>query len=166
VKRGSFFDLIFLMGFLLTFSIGIYVNYYMIYSLKGTALDVKINDTDAQTVPDTFLNMMLQLDWVFAFSVIIFLIYTLVQAFSIQTHPVYFVTGLVMSIILVFMSTIYVNVFEVLSATSVFATITPHFPLVTIIWSKLPLIMLAGCILIAIVMYAKPMASSGMNYAS
>jgi hypothetical protein len=112
------------------------------------------NPTSATVLTNT--GSMVNLGDGILMMVIIFIgIAEIASAFTIRTHPVFFVIMIIMNVVLIMLSDILANVFATFANTSTFASTMTTFPYITVVISNLPLVCTVLSAVIAIVTYSQ-----------
>lgn len=155
--KGSMLDLPVIMALMLSGAIMIWIVYlilssmYAAWPVGGESLDILETGIQTFSLFDTvFLMLAVGLG-----------MFTIVSAFFIDSHPVFFVfSALIMLPIVILTSAQITNVFVEFATAVPFQPVTAEFPFIYTIMINLPLFMLVIGIFTAIVMHSK---SGGMN---
>jgi magnesium-transporting ATPase (P-type) len=94
-------------------------------------------------------------DYILIIMIVGFLASTIVSAFFIQSHPIFFFASLFLLVVIIFTSIVYPNALEEMEDVEIIDEQIDNLPLSTGIIYNLPLILLALGILTIIVLYFK-----------
>ena len=157
--RGTVSDLLVaavLLG--IVFSVTIFV--YQVYSnfRTNSFFDTNSWTQNARMYTDAGFTSM---NYAFIFLVMGFFLATVVSAWYIETHPIYFAVSLVLLIVFVSLSPILSNVFVGMAAQPGMSEAAAKFSLSVRIMDNLPIIMSVFGALILIALYAKMRSTNG-----
>jgi hypothetical protein len=88
---------------------------------------------------------------------------TVISAFFVRTHPVFFVLSLLLMLLVLPMMAIFSNIFEEFATHQDLLQAASDYPLMQSIWGSLPTITLVFIIVTAIVLYSKMNESSDIR---
>jgi hypothetical protein len=152
-SRGSIFDLFLISVIFLTIIITCIIIYSTVEQIKTPLVASGANASFFTQSENTF-NFM---DEVIAFGFFSIMLVSIVSAFFINSHPIFFIVSIISTAVLVIVSGVVSGTF--VSIASQFAE-TAHFPLCTLIMQNLVTIMIIYAVAISLAMYAK---SGGNN---
>lgn len=157
--KGTLTDLPIIMVLLFGGALTIFITYFVLGEIFAVfPTDVTQSTQIFQKGIDAF-TVFDQMFLVFAIGVSMF---TVISAFFIDSHPVFFIfSALLMLPIIIFGSAQVTNVFYEFATTSTFTSVSNTFPYITTFMTHLPLFFLIIGILTAVVMHAKPSGASG-----
>ena len=128
---------------------------YMIISTFASAWPAEAGEESAQ-IFNKGKSALLTFDYMFLYYIFGLSAFCIISAFFIESNPVFFVFSAILTAINIFISSIYVNVFDVFAHTDAFIGVANQFPFITSIMYNLPLFSLCLSLLIAIVIHGKP----------
>lgn len=159
-ERGSIYDLYFTLALLLIVTITVIVSYSVFSSLttsaawnetmfaSGTAAE--INATVASTN-----QAFLAFDSALVFFYILINLAAVISAAFVRTHPVFFISSILLLVFLCMLSAIFANVYYMVASNSFLAPFASQFPLLYNAFLYLPYISIVFGFLLAVVMYGK-----------
>lgn len=118
------------------------------YSLNLSAEQQEIIAV-SKTLPEIY-------DWIGALSVFFLLFASIVSAFFVRSHPIFFVFFFIFSIAMLVLSGYFSDMYETVISQQVLNETASDFTMSTYVIKQLPIITLIGSLLIAISMFAKP----------
>jgi len=154
--KGSMLDTIPMMALFLAGSLAILICLQVLTAFDSN-FPVDAQTPHAQYVINRGLETFSMFDYMFLFYTIGIGLFVIVSSFFIDTHPVFFVFGVLLLLpIIIFMGAQISNIFYEFATADVMASVANQFPYTVIIMSNLPTYFLLIGLLIAIVMYVKP----------
>lgn len=99
----------------------------------------------------------------FLFITVMMILATVIAAFYIKTHPIFFVAGLILSIVFVFLGAVLTNIFVEVFASTIFVTAANEMNYMVLVIQNLPLLVLFAIIVISIALYAKKRQESAIG---
>lgn len=91
----------------------------------------------------------------FLFITVMIIISTVIAAFYIKTHPIFFIAGLLMSVAFVFVGAVLTNIFIEVFSSTVFSAAANEMNYMVLVVQNLPLLVVFAVIVISIALYAK-----------
>jgi hypothetical protein len=162
-KRGSLFDLLFYMMVFFTFGIITIICYY-IYDKYSTATADTINSPVSLFAMNQLRDTLLSFDYIFVFLIAGMTILTVVSAFRINDHPLFFWGSLLFLTVLIMVSAIYSNVYDDLTSDTTLNTSAAHFTIIDWFMDKLPTLILFVGIIMLVVMYSRTQSEPGGTF--
>lgn len=128
--------------------------------LLSYTIYVPISQSDLNTAETTEIladteQGLLTFDSVYVMVLIGILSMSLVSAFFIDTHPIFFIVFLVMSSVMLLVSAIFSNVFSAFISASPISSYISAFPMMNFIGTNLPFVIFGFMLLLGGVLYAK-----------
>lgn len=157
-KRASYFDLFFIAIVLFVSALMIFVGFMVVSAFNNkiqaqsdisASTKAMINDKIAAKYPPVFDKLYLV---IFIGS----LLTALIGAWIIDTHPVFFVVGIIILIVICIITITLHNVYERFIAEPTFSSMIVSFPIINFFMQHILQIIIACAILVMIVLYAKP----------
>jgi len=161
-KKGNVADLplipivIFIMGVFI-------VSAYMVSDQIRDGVNARITNTESVTNIDKANDALLNFDYVFVITTAGLILTTVVSAFFIRSHPIFFGVSSLLMFIFMIPSVLLSNAFERFEAQSQVADIMSNFTLISYFLDKLPWIFAVTAVLVFIVLFLKR-GDSGVNY--
>lgn len=157
-KRGSFFDIFIVIGFIFGFVV-MSIFGVMMYNKLHTELDaagiVNATNTTKAVMEKTHTTMM-SFDYLFIFLFGGLIIATIVGAFMIESHPIFLVVALLLLFVAIFGAYLMWDQYnQMLEVNEDFANASEELTIMPKVMDKLPFIALAVGVIIIIVMVAK-----------
>lgn len=102
-------------------------------------------------------------------SLLVFLFFSaiavgVISAFLVAAHPVFFVLYMIVMLIMAALTTVFANIYYEFASSSLISAYSNQFTWTDLLMQNLPLTVLVGMILIAIVMFGKTSSSRGGGY--
>lgn len=151
-NKGSMMDLPYIIAILFIFSISVFVTVKFLGAFDAAWTYGGVG----QEIITQGKSAMYTFDYMVVFLGIGLSITTLIGAFMIRTHPVFYVFSTFLLGIMVIVSAQITNAFDKFVTSPAFASIGNSFPMMIYFFRHFPLFILISGILIAIVMYGKP----------
>lgn len=156
-KKGSEFDIIFIMSVVLVMGVGMLFATKVFDEFKFNAEDMLNSSAAGRAVFNTGTNRVVPLfDNVFVaiFGGLSFI--SIVSALFIRTHPVFFIVSILLLSIALVLAALYSNVSETFTdgALSKYKSLSFTFPKMNFIMDNLPYIVLGISILLLVVLYS------------
>ena len=149
----SLFDTIVVAIAILVFSIAAIFGFFIL-SEFNTGVDGIFNP-EAKAIAQAGVNSASTLDSVFLIFSVGLMLGTVALAFMIDTHPIFFVIGIIVFIIFIMIVPILSNAFLDIAGADVMAATMVNFPLMTLWWQNFPLIFLFYGALLSVVIYGR-----------
>jgi len=159
-KASSFLDGLTILGFLILIGfLGIVI--YDVFGDINTDIqnDDSFDNTSKERIDDLYDRFPSWLDGAFAFILVGLWIVTLVFAFLIDSHPVFFIVGIILIIIALMLAGIFTNTYEEWVASEEIAGLELNFPIMNFIMKHLLETILVIVASIIIVLYGKSRSS-------
>lgn len=109
-----------------------------------------------QEILDKGQEAMYTFDYMFVFLAIGLSLASLIGAFMIRSHPIFYVFSTLLLGIMVIVSAQITNAFDKFATSSAFSSIANSFPMMVTFVRNFPLFILVSGVLIAVVMYGRP----------
>lgn len=151
-NKGSMSDLPFIIVVLFILGISVFVT----VKFLGAYDDAWTYGGVGQEIIDQGKSAMYTFDYMFVFLAIGLSATTLIGAFMIRSHPIFYVFSTILLGIMVLVSGQITNAFDKFVTSSAFSSIANSFPMMVTFMRNLPLFILISGILIAAVMYGRP----------
>lgn len=157
-KKGSYFDLFFIVIVLFMSALMIFVGFMVVSAFNNkiqaqsdisASTKAMINDKIAAKYPPVF-------DKLYLVMFIGSLLTALIGAWMIDTHPVFFVVGIIILVVICIITMVLHNAYERFIAEPTFSSMVVNFPIVNFFMNHILQIIIACAILVMIVLYAKP----------
>lgn len=151
--KGTVLDLIVMVVILCAFFIAVLFGLKVYNEMSGEEFwtQTTAGQTASQSLERTFDIM----DYAFLFILVGSGIGTIISAFFIQTHPVFFVVSFLILIIMIAVSPIISNAFMEVAANEHFSTEADSMDIMMHSMGELPIVITVFGILVTIVLYAK-----------
>ena len=152
-KKGSAFDVIYIMVilFMIALMTLIAVKVYNEWAEKSTEKLTSRTSAIALQKADDTLNA---LDGIFAFVIVMLFILVFISAFTINTHPAFFIITLIILIIALVLAVVFSNIYEEIS-TNDLPEEGDRYVIMGYLMGKLPFIALIAIVVVAVILYAK-----------
>lgn len=152
-KKGSAFDVIYILVVVFIFIV-ITLIAFKVYNEWSEGGATKINNPTSNIATAKVGTAITSLDMVFGFLIGMLIILVIISAFTIDTHPAFFVVTLILLIIAIILAVAFSNIYETISQEKL-PTEAASFPIANYLMGNLPMIALIAIIIVAIVLYAK-----------
>src|SRR3990167_6602416 len=154
-KKGSALDVLYIIVFLFVFAIGLIIADKVLYEIdEGTNTTLGSSNVSNFSFAQGRTSIRL-FDFAYIFVVIGLFITTIIFAFLIKTHPVFFVASLMLFIVTVIIGVVLSNVYEEFTASPDLVDTANRFPVMNYVMDNLPTIVTIMGGLVLIVLYAK-----------
>jgi hypothetical protein len=154
-KKGSIEDYTLLIVFLFVFGFLSLLAYLLYSSFSSVVATSDFYNSDIATVLSRFNTVLLMFDKIIAILMILLIISIGILNYRIRTSPVYLLVLILFSSFLGLISYFFNYLFLRMVSESVFAAVTPYFPITLIICTNLHWISLIALVVGAITLYAK-----------
>lgn len=157
-KKASYFDLFFIAIFLFISALMIFIGFMVVSAFNNkiqaqsdisASTKAMINDKITAKYPPVF-------DKLYLVMFIGSLLTALVGAWMIDTHPVFFVVGIIILVVICIITMVLHNAYERFVAEPAFSSMIVSFPIINFFMQHILQIIIACAILVMIVLYAKP----------
>lgn len=152
--KGSVMDLRILIVVLPIFIFSLFIGVYIIDEFDTQMSAMNETPNVSKEIINKGYNAFSVFDELILFVTVAFGITTIVSAYLIRSHPVFFFISFMLTGILMFVAGIMTNVYEKFASTSTFSSIATSFPIIQQIMYHLPEIVLIFGGLVAIAMYS------------
>lgn len=152
-KKGSLMDVMYIMITVFVLAIVTLIS-YQAYSAFVTGSEDVLSDNAKFILTKGDLTLT-NFNYVFLFVLIGMTIVTIVLAFRIESHPVFFAVAIFMELILIILAVQFANIFNQLKDTQELATSSASYGVMNFIMDKLPFFILGIFVLTSLVLYAK-----------
>ena len=162
-KRGQVLEVFYIGLFLLVFAIISVIAYLIMTEVQGT-LDQKLTSDVSRNATANGLKAIGLNDTIAILIVIGMLIATIIGAFFIDSHPVFFVASLLLLIIMMVTVPILSNVYEKFETHPSVSTAAAEFPIISAFFDDWPQYFVVMCAIVLIVLYAKYKRGGGDGF--
>lgn len=100
-------------------------------------------------------NTVASMDGIFAFIIGAMFVVSIITAFLLRSHPIFFIVSLIVLVIVILLSAIFSNIFTQISQTNDLVNETATYTIIPGVLDKLPLFILIFGAITIIVLYAK-----------
>jgi len=152
-RKGSAFDVIYIIIilFIIALLTLVAVKVYNEWAEKSTEkLTSKVSGVALQKADDT----LSALDGIFAFVIVMLFILVFISAFTINTHPAFFIITLIILIIAIILAVVFSNIYEQVSIEDLVEE-GERFVVMGYLMGKLPFIALIAIVVVIVILYAK-----------
>lgn len=154
--RGTVLDIAYVAVIIVVFAIGTIIGSLILTNISNEATNQDIIDVD---IINAGAQSFQVLDALYIVFVIGALMGTVVSAFFLNTHPIFFIASLFTLILLMLLAPILTNIgIDTLNSTAL-VNESNKFPTIILILENLPMILVAFMAMLSIVLFAK--SSSG-----
>lgn len=133
--------------------------FFIQYAGNSITTDLTADDTLSQTSKDMLINNGVNMNkvWDYGFGFIFFglLLEIIVSSYFIDTHPAFFVAGLILFTFTIFIGANVTNVFDETISDSEFLVLNNNFPVMIFIMDNLVMELIVGFVFMSIVLYGK-----------
>lgn len=150
--KGSVLDLPFIGVALLGGAISIFFVYLM---LTNFTAGLPASETEAVGVMNAGMVTFTLFDQLFMVAAVGMCIFSVISAFFVDSHPVFFIFSVIGLMVVIFINTLLVNVFWEFATNPALIAVANNFPYIIIFMKNLPIITLLFGLLIAIVTHGK-----------
>lgn len=150
--KGTVLDLFVVMALLLSSFIGILVAYYLLDIFQSRGY---VTQTEGVNVISKGILATKLWDYAFLLFTVGLGIATIIGAFLIKTHPIFFFISLISLIFVLIVSPQVSNVAYSFSHTDLMSSTADYYPIMLKIMDNLPLILFGFGLLIMLALYAK-----------
>lgn len=162
-KKGNFQDVLFIMAILFATLVALVILYY-IWGQVSPELTASIDS--ALPAGETSFNVtalnanigtgILMFNPLVAFFLVGLIVFVVIAAFQIGSHPVFFFLSIFILAIFILVAVVFSNTYQSIIETDELAASSAEFTVSNLIMEYLPYIMLIITILVMIVLFAKP----------
>ena len=154
--KRAIVDVVVVLLILFSLSIGIIANDIVLTAANGSALGI-------QGYPHIHEGLLMNRTFNegFLFIVIGYMLYMLISAYLIESHPIFYVIGLMIAMVGITLSEYLRAAWIQATNTTVFLTVMANYTYHTIIWNNMTSIMLGILALSLVVMYSKGSSGGG-----
>src|SRR3990167_5606558 len=156
-KRGSEFDIIFIMGLELLMMIGILFSVKILDVFDAKAKPFLNTSSAGAAVFNTAENKVVPMfDNIFFFMFVGLCFIAMVSALFIRTHPVFFILSIFLIIIALILSSLFSNIANIFMNSNLlsYQSFDFNFPKMNFLFDNLPLIVIGLSILLVILLYS------------
>ena len=161
-KKGSVLDIIQILIILFAFSVFTIIA-YTVYDSWKSGTDGVIDSAVANKTEAYGTTALLRMDNIFTFLLAGLGIATVVGAFMIRTHPVFFIASFLILIITILIAAILANTYTEIATDSKLSTAASQYTVIPYIMNNLPYVITILGLLIIIALYAKLKGIGGQN---
>jgi len=171
--RGSAFDIYFMLAFIVIFSLivlfatYVWLQFNTAFTAQVAAIAVTnpgVNATLISSATTPITTTLYGFDNVIVVFYFLLNIAAVISAYFVRTHPLFFVLNLFMMAFFTLGSVIFANLFYDIASTTFIAPIMVNFPVMTILFTYMPMICLVVSAVLALVMYGRPAGGGGYAY--
>ena len=159
-KKGNIPDVFYLVLTVVVLAI-IFMASWTIMNQMKPSLDAKLTGDVAHNATANALQAIGSFDYLLIFIMVGLLIATIISAFFINTHPVFFVLSLLMFILFMIVVPVLGNVFDAFAGDSGMSEAAEEFNVTTSFMDDLPKYFVVMCGIVLISLYAKYRAPGG-----
>jgi len=160
-KKGTILDLFFIAIVLIVVMIAVILSFHTFNTILGALQssenfnngELNITSQSVQTIAN--FNYLMLFIWVGVG------VASVVSAFAVRTHPIFFVFFLLLQVLLLAILPMFQDAYNAISSNPSFSSSVTYFNWFAVIISNLPIITLALSVLVALAMFALP---SGGGY--
>lgn len=146
----------FIMIFFFAFAFILYISHIVGREfINGIDSNGLLNNADGREVASYTLSSINGMDYVFIIVLIGMIIYMIVSASALDTHPAFFIAGLIMLAIFLVISFGIANSFQSLSASNDFVNESDTFAGMTFILNNYPIFLLGIGLIVLVALFAK-----------
>ena len=156
-KKGQLGDTFVIMGSLLAFDIVIVLCYFISSSMKPE-LDTALNQT---TITTQTTDSLKTFDIMFPLVLLGLLIFSVISAFYISSHPAFFFIGIFLIVIAIIAAVAFENMYSQFRDSPEIIAYSADFPITNWIINKLPFLAVIISIIIMVAVFAKPAGTGG-----
>lgn len=149
--KGSMLDILPIMIFVCLFATTGITTLFLINTLSNSSF----NSTITAPYLEDSKAAVLVFNQSFLFITVMMIMATVIAAFYIRTHPIFFVVGLILSVVFVFVGAILTNVFIEVFSSTVFASAANEMNYMVVVVQNLPYLVVFAIIVISIALYSK-----------
>lgn len=153
--KGSIFDIIFLSVMFVVIASGLIITHY-VFSQTRAELVAENFTAGELAMTDNALGAMADWNVIFLFLLVGSSMATVVSAFAVRSHPIFFIVFFLVQVVAVYLATPLQAVYTTITADPTMNASVALFPWITTTVSNLPLLTLAFSALVALVMFALP----------
>ena len=164
--KGSVFDMAGVLMLAFSGAVVLLFMAYMLVNFESTAATIPIiaGNAPAMEVLDQGNTTMREMDGLFAFSIFMVCMVTVIAAFLVPSHPVLFIIFFFLTMILIPVSAMLANGYEQISNTAPLNTVSVNYPITLLVFEWLPKITIIMSGLIAVAMWAAGGSKGGALY--
>jgi hypothetical protein len=154
-KKANLFDPLIIIIVLFGFAISSVIFLLISHELK-TDLTAKLNTPTFTASGDIITHTddaIKSFDYIFVILVAMLTVSTLISAFFIKSHPIFFVVSTILLFVFMIPAVVLSNAFEKFTQQSQISTVMSDFASITFFMSKLPYLLLVIMILTIIVLF-------------
>lgn len=152
MEKGSLNDIPFIIAVLFIFGVTVLIS----VKVLGAWQSAYAWEGVSQEVIQDGMNAMYVFDYMFVFLAVGLSMASLIGAFMIKSHPIFYIFSTVVLSLYIIVSAAMTNAFDKLAAADGIAAIANDFPMMVTFVRNFPIFFLVSGIVIAIVMYGKP----------
>ena len=153
--KGSVMDIPLILVVVLISAVSLFLMHYLIVQFQAAASGVPMiaGNAAAMGVLGQGQDTLEMMDSLFAFFVVMLCLVTIIAAFMLPTHPVFFIVALLLTCIAIPIAAEFGNLFEALYSTGPLVGTESYFPVTVLIFQWLPKITAVMSFTIGAVMY-------------
>jgi hypothetical protein len=150
---GTIFDVIYIMIILFMFIV-ITIIAVKVYNEWNIGSSSKIENPTSDIALMKVDTALSSLDYAFAFLVGMLFILVFISAFTIETHPVFFIVSLFLLIFALILAVAFSNIYETISTVKLTEEAS-RYSISNYLMGNLPFIILVAIISVSVILYAK-----------
>jgi hypothetical protein len=151
--KGSILDLLIIVLFIFVFAV---VSIFALHFLSGAQESLNaVLDTRGQAEISTGISIIQNFDYAIVFLFFGSFIATIIGAYIVDTHPVFFIITLLLLVFIIVIVAQVGNFYAEFVETAALSSAAASFPLTTYIFQNIPLISVIFGFIIILVLYAK-----------
>lgn len=124
--------------------------------INTLSADESFNETVDMTYIDQAEGALGVFNYGSAIIIVGLILSTAIAAFFIRTHPIFAVGSIIVMIFVIMIAAVLANVYGEYSESDYMSEAAEDFGIMTYIFQNFPLFFLVGCVLVMIMLYAKP----------
>jgi len=159
-KKGNVLDIFYLIVFVTVFGIISILSYTILTEMKPS-LDAHATNDVSRNVTENATRAVASFDYILILIIVGMFIATVIGAYFIDSHPVFFVASLLLLILLMVLVPVFSNVFDRFKANAAVSTAAAEFTVTTAFMDKLPMYFFIMCCVVLIALYAKHRGGGG-----
>lgn len=160
-NKGSFFEVIFVVGMVLLFALVILLTLFLTNKINENSTTF-LNENESEVISNYTTRVNSVLDYAFLFIFLVLVIGIIITSFLFYSHPIFTVLWILLSIGGIFVSAVVSNLFSEVSSAPAFSSIIGYMKITSFILNYLPLFTLAIIVISIIIIYSKSQTGGGI----
>jgi len=163
-KRGNVFDPLIIIIVLFGFALAAVLFLLISSDMKDKLTDLLDSPTSHNAITATY-DAIKTFDYIFVILVSMLVTSTLISAFFIKSHPIFFIINTILLFVFMIPAVVLSNTFEKYEGAAKIAPLMTDFPLISYFMDKLPWVLAIAMVLMFVVLFMyKGGGSSGGQY--